>query len=129
MPQLYWLICIAQHKLGRTTLKHIKSFLSAVFSYAKNQGVLNGVNPIQDAMIPKKAPAPPDTHAATLEEVLAIMEALEKAGEKKACVAVALMFLLGCGPVRHVVCAGGLRRQTDSCPSVRAAYLHYRAKN
>src|ERR1700730_1863250 len=68
MPQLYWLICIAQHKLGRTTLKHIKSFLSAVFSYAKNQGVLDGVNPIQDAMIPKKAPAPPDTHAATLEE-------------------------------------------------------------
>jgi hypothetical protein len=72
------------YDLGRTTLKHIKSFLSGVFSYAKNQGVLDGVNPIHEAMIPKKSSAPRETHATTLEEVLAIMDALENAGEQKA---------------------------------------------
>jgi integrase len=86
------------HNLGRTTLKHIKSFLSGVFTYAKNQGVVDGVNPIQDAMVPKKAAAPRETHAASLEEVLAIMDVLEKAGEQKACVAVALMFFAGLRP-------------------------------
>lgn len=86
------------HNLGRTTLKHIKAFLSGVFKYAKNQGALDGVNPIQDAMIPKKALAPCETHAATLDEVLAIMDVLEKAGEQKACAAVALMFFAGLRP-------------------------------
>ena len=79
-----------ENNLGRTTLKHIKSFLSGVFTYAKNQGVVNGVNPVQDAMIPKKASPPCETHAATFEEVLAIMDVLEKAGEQEACAAVAL---------------------------------------
>jgi hypothetical protein len=32
--------------LGRTTLNHIKTLLSGVFTYAKNQGVLDGINPI-----------------------------------------------------------------------------------
>src|ERR1700739_4318368 len=72
------------HKLGRTTLHHIKSFLGGVFTYAKNQGVMDGVNPIHEAMIPKKAAVPEETHAATPGEVLAIMDALERAGEKKA---------------------------------------------
>lgn len=31
-----------QHNLGRTMLKHVKAFLSGVFTYAKNQGVLDG---------------------------------------------------------------------------------------
>jgi integrase len=86
------------HGLGRTTLKHIKSFLSSVFTYAKNQGVLDGVHPIRDAVIPRKASASAATHAATPDEVLAIMGALEKAGEKKACAAVALMFFAGLRP-------------------------------
>jgi len=87
-----------QHGLGRTTLKHIKAFLSGVFTYAKNQGVLDGVNPVQDAMIPRKAAAPAETHAATPAEVLAIMDTLEKAGEHKARAAVALMFFAGLRP-------------------------------
>jgi integrase len=86
------------HSLGRTTLKHIKSFMSGIFTFAKNQGVLDSVNPIHEAMIPKKASAPHETHAATLEEVLAIMDALEKAGERKACAAVAIMFFAGLRP-------------------------------
>jgi hypothetical protein len=73
-----------QHALGRTMLKHIKAFLSGVFTYAKNQGVLDGVNPVQDAMVPKKAAAPEETHAVTLNEVLTIMDVLEKEGEQRA---------------------------------------------
>jgi integrase len=84
--------------LGRTTLKHIKSFLSGVFTFAKNQGVLDGMNPIHEAMIPKKAAESRETHATTPGEVLAFMDVLEKAGELKACAAVALMFFAGLRP-------------------------------
>lgn len=87
-----------RHGLGRTTLKHIKAFLSGVFTYAKNQGVIDGVNPVKDAMIPKKAAASEETYAASLEEVLAFMDVLEKAGEKKARAAVALVFFAGLRP-------------------------------
>ncbi len=87
-----------QNNLGRTMLKHIKAFLSGVFTYAKNQGVLDGINPVRDAMIPKKAAAPEETHAATLEEVLTMMDALDKADEKKARAAVAVMFFAGLRP-------------------------------
>ncbi len=41
---------------------------------------------------------PEDTHAATPDEVLAIMDALDKAGEQKARAAVALMFFAGLRP-------------------------------
>jgi len=86
------------HGVRRSTLKHVKSFLSGVFTYAKNQGVLDGVHPIRDAVIPRKADAPTETHAATPDEVLAVMDALDKAGEKKARAAVALMFFAGLRP-------------------------------
>ena len=86
------------HGLGRVTLNHVKTLLSGIFTYAKNLGALDGVNPIRDAMIPKKAAAAPETHAATLEEVLAIMHVLERAGEQKARAAVALMFFTGLRP-------------------------------
>jgi integrase len=84
--------------LGRTTLKHIKAFLSGVFRYAKNQGVLDGVNPVHDAMIPRKAAAPEETHATSPEDVLAIMDVLAKVGQPKARAAVAMMFFAGLRP-------------------------------
>lgn len=87
-----------QYGLGRTTLKHIKAFLSGVFTYAKNQGAIDGVNPVRDAMVPKKAVPPEETYAAPLEEVLAIMDVLEKAVEQKARAAVALIFFAGLRP-------------------------------
>jgi integrase len=49
-------------------------------------------------MIPKKAAAPEETHAASPDEVLAIMDALANAGEHKARAAVALMFFAGLRP-------------------------------
>jgi len=86
------------NNLSSETLKHIKAFLSGVFTYAKNQGVIDGLNPVRDAMIPKKAATSEETYAASLEEVLAIMDVLGKAGEKKARAAVALVFFAGLRP-------------------------------
>ena len=40
--------------LTKTTLQHIKSVLSGVFTYAKNEGAYDGFNPVQGAMIPGK---------------------------------------------------------------------------
>jgi integrase len=52
----------------------------------------------QGSMVPKKASAPVQTHAATPDEVLSILAILEKAGEWKARAAVALMFFAGLRP-------------------------------
>jgi integrase len=84
--------------LGRTMLKHIKSLLSGVFTYAKNLGVLDGLNPVRDAMIPHKAAAPKEAHATAPDGVLAIIGALEEAGELQASAAIALMFFAGLRP-------------------------------
>ena len=86
------------HKIGRTTLQHCKIRLSGIFTLARNQGALDPPNPIEGALIPKKAAAPAKTHAATPEEVMAILEILRKAGEWKARAAVALMFFAGLRP-------------------------------
>lgn len=70
-----------KHGVGRTTLQHCKRRLSGLFTLARNQGALDSPNPIEGAMIPKKAAKPNKTHAATPDEVLAILEILRKAGE------------------------------------------------
>ena len=49
-------------------------------------------------MIPKRAAAPGETHAATPDEVLTILEILRKDGEVKARAAVAVMFFAGLRP-------------------------------
>ena len=87
-----------EHRLGRTTLRHLKSFLSSVFTFAINQGILDGYNPVRLAQIPNKAAAPKETAHATPEKVLAMLDVLEKAGKKKARAAVALMFFAGLRP-------------------------------
>jgi hypothetical protein len=73
-----------KHRLGRTTLKHIKSFLSRMFTYAKRQGVMDGMNPVRDAGIPRSASAPEETYAASADEVLTILDVLERAKEFQA---------------------------------------------
>ena len=87
-----------KHGVGRTTLQHCKRRLSGIFTLARNQGALDSPNPIEGAMIPKKSAAPAKTHAATPDEVLAILEILREAGESKARAAVALMFFAGLRP-------------------------------
>lgn len=84
----------SKHGVGRTTLKHIKSLLSGVFTYAKRQGVLDGPNPVRDAGIPTKANRSKETYAVTPDEVLAMLDALT--GKAKA--AVALAFFAGLRP-------------------------------
>ncbi|HEV1993872.1 MAG TPA: hypothetical protein VGR03_06050 [Candidatus Acidoferrum sp.] len=86
------------HALGRNTLKHIKSLLSGVFTYAKNQGVLDGLNPIRDAFVPKKSAGPRETFATSPDDVLKIIDILATAGHLKASAAVALIFFAGLRP-------------------------------
>lgn len=64
---------------GRRSLQHAKSLLSGIFTYAKNIGALDSINPVQGTLIPRKAPAPSETHASTPEEAIAILELLERA--------------------------------------------------
>jgi integrase len=60
---------IAKVGLSHNTLKHVKSFLSGVFSYALRQGVLNGVpNPMRDTSVPHGRDTA-DTYAYSLEEI------------------------------------------------------------
>src|SRR5262249_53097378 len=39
-----------ERDLSRTTLQHIKSVLSTIFIYAKNEGVFDGANPVDGAL-------------------------------------------------------------------------------
>jgi Phage integrase family len=59
--------------LSRTTLQHIKSMLSGVFTHAKNEGAFDGVNPVQDARIPRNAREPGETYAYNLTQIRCIL--------------------------------------------------------
>ena len=68
---------IADEKdLTKTTLQHIKSVLSGVFTHAKNEGAFDGVNPVQDARIPRNTREPGETFAYNLSEIRSILDAL-----------------------------------------------------
>ncbi len=62
--------------LSKTTLQHIKSVLSGVFTHAKNEGAFDGVNPVQDARIPRSAREPGETYAYNLTQIRCILEPL-----------------------------------------------------
>jgi integrase len=89
---------------GRRSLQHAKSLLSGIFTYAKNLGVLDGINPVQDTLIPRKAAAPAEMHATTPEEAIEILELLGRAKELsahqrvQAQVAIGLVFFAGLRP-------------------------------
>lgn len=65
-----------KHGLGKTTLGSCKALLSSMFVHAKRSGVLDGPNPITDAGIPRAARASQPTHAYSVDEVLAMLDAL-----------------------------------------------------
>jgi integrase len=94
----------AQRRWGRRSLQHSKSLLSGIFTYAKNLGVLDGVNPVQGTIIPRKAVGPAETHASTPYEVIAILDVLKRAKhlqerqKLQAQTAIALMFFAGLRP-------------------------------
>jgi integrase len=96
------------HGLGRAMLKKSKAILCGIFTLARNLGVLKTANPIPGTKIPQKAALPPKLHAASPDEVVAILDALGNAkieGREvtselrlKAQVAVALQFFAGLRP-------------------------------
>lgn len=72
-----WLDAIAAPgTLGRNSLKHIKTFLSAVFKLAKQQGYYTGENPVRDTATSPKAAEPQETYAYELpgiQQMLSVM--------------------------------------------------------
>jgi hypothetical protein len=74
--------------LGRNSLKHIKTFISAVFKMAKQQGYFTGENPVRDTAISPKAPAPQTTYAYSLDEIQSMLPILPE----RAAVALAVAY-------------------------------------
>jgi integrase len=67
--------------LTKTTLQHIKSVLSGIFTFARNEGAFDGPNPIQGVLIPD-AREPGETHAydlMTICRILGVLPPLPKA--------------------------------------------------
>jgi integrase len=64
--------------LSKNTLKHIKNFLTGVFTFAKQESAFNGENPMWEVEVPHgNASAKSHTHAYTLTEIAALLEALD----------------------------------------------------
>ena len=63
------------HDLCRSTLGHIKHFLSGGFRYARRQGMLDSPNPMREVEIPRARPSG-DTHAYSLEEAVRMLAIL-----------------------------------------------------
>src|SRR5712692_5359111 len=68
----------AQARLGRSSLRHCKAFLSGCFKQAKRLGILDGINPIQDVSIPRVPEAAEDTYAYSLSEIKVMLAMLEE---------------------------------------------------
>jgi integrase len=66
----------AKAKLGRSSLRHCKAFLSGAFKQAKRLGILDGLNPIQDVSIPRVPEPEEDTYAYSLSEINAMLTVL-----------------------------------------------------
>jgi integrase len=62
--------------LTKTTLAHIKSVLSGIFTHAKNEGAFDGENPVRGARIPRNAREPGETYAYNLVQILRILGVL-----------------------------------------------------
>jgi integrase len=70
----------ARHKreylLSKTTLAHIKNFLSGVFRHAAQQGYFEGVNPVTLAEIPAFAPKGREGRAYSLDDIGVMLRVL-----------------------------------------------------
>jgi integrase len=64
-------------QVGRPTLIHIKAFLSAVFKHAKQEGVLDGLNPMVDVSVPGR-PVKFRGAAYSVSDIFGMLEAIEK---------------------------------------------------
>jgi integrase len=66
----------AEHDLAKNTLQHLKSVLSGIFTFAKNEGAFDGANPVQGALLPSKAREAKETFAYDLRQILQILDVL-----------------------------------------------------
>jgi integrase len=64
-----WLNAIEKQKLGKNSLKHIKSVISAIFTLAKQLGFFQQENPVWETAINPSATAPAEQYAYDLEEI------------------------------------------------------------
>jgi integrase len=62
-------------ELSRNSLRHVKSSLSGIFKFAKQQGYFDGENPARDTAIPPAREAE-ETYAYSLEEIAQILAVL-----------------------------------------------------
>ena len=79
---------------GRRSLYHVKTLLSGIFAYAVNTGVFYH-NAVREVKMVRTAP-PTQTTAASLDDVLTILDALK--GKPQARAAIALMYFAGLRP-------------------------------
>lgn len=80
--------------LGRRSISHAKNLVSGIFAYAVGEGLLER-NPVREVKT-VKTPSPPETYAATLSEVLDMLDALK--GNPRAQAAIALTYFAGLRP-------------------------------
>jgi hypothetical protein len=66
----------AEHDLVKNTLQHIKSVLSGIFTYAKNEGAFEGANPVRGALLSIKTREARETFAYDLSQILRILDVL-----------------------------------------------------
>ena len=64
------------YNLSRTTLKHIKNFLSGVFRHAAQQGYFDEANPVTLTEVPAFAPRGCEGYAYSLEEIATMLTLL-----------------------------------------------------
>jgi integrase len=71
-------IATEEPHLSGLTLKHIKNFLTGVFTYAKQEGFFNGENPMWEVEVPGgNSSRESNKHAYALTEIAAILDALD----------------------------------------------------
>lgn len=80
--------------LSHRTLQHVRSFLSGVFKYAKREGVIDGVNPLQDVKVPGR-PSNFKGRAYSLAELDVMLEELGKLTDPTASQIIFLLALTG----------------------------------
>ena len=66
------------YAISKTTLKHIKNFLSGVFRHAAQQGYFDGASPVKLAEVPAFAPNGAETKPYSLEEVAIMLRVLSE---------------------------------------------------
>jgi integrase len=62
--------------VSKTTIGHVKHFISGVFVFAKNRGDFDGINPVTSTKLPK-ARAKEVTYAYSIDEELVMLDALK----------------------------------------------------